>query len=84
MSANTELTPELVASLEALMAKINSALKGEDHAMALDALMQLYRFYALHYSCCTFGCAVQAGKVASELMLKAHRSPVSDQSTAVH
>lgn len=84
MSGTTELTPEQVANLEALMAKINGALKGSPHAMALDALMNVYGQHALHYSCCTFGCAVQAGTVAAELMRKAHSAPVSDQSTSLH
>lgn len=84
MSGTPELTPERMASVQAVMQKLVATLEGVDHAEALDALMQLYHNLALHYPCCTFGCAVQAGKVAAQLMVKAHAIPQAHDHPQIH
>ncbi|MBX3588826.1 MAG: hypothetical protein KF796_19515 [Ramlibacter sp.] len=47
--------------------EISRVIAKEQHAVTLDALMLVYKSLALHFPCCTRGCATQAWATAQEL-----------------
>lgn len=72
------------AEIQKVMVNILELLGNEKHSIALAALLSVFRNIALQHGCCTFVSAIQAGKVASELMLHSHNAPQAPGQQHLH